>query len=100
LRVSGRLVVVSQPVLRALLAAAQPGQAAHQAAGEAESAAAALHEALELWRGPALADLTAGFDRLAAEAAVLEEQRLAVLEDRGRRDGRGRQDRARSALGA
>jgi predicted ATPase/DNA-binding SARP family transcriptional activator len=44
-------------------------------------AAARLREALALWRGPALADVPQG-QVLQAEVARLEEQRLAVLEDR------------------
>ena len=47
--------------------------ALHQAAGQ-------LHEALALWRGPALNDLTAGACR--PYAANLEERRLEVLEQR------------------
>ena len=39
----------------------------------------AFHEALALWRGPALADL-GNMPGLAAEAARLEEERLGVLE--------------------
>ncbi|HET9244114.1 MAG TPA: BTAD domain-containing putative transcriptional regulator [Gaiella sp.] len=50
-------------------------------AGEPERAAAALVEALALWRGPALADLV--YESFAqAEAARLEELRLAAVEDR------------------
>ena len=49
--------------------------------GDATSAVVLLREALELWRGPALADVA---DREAAQAAAarLDEQRLAALEDR------------------
>jgi DNA-binding SARP family transcriptional activator/pimeloyl-ACP methyl ester carboxylesterase len=51
------------------------------AAGDAAEAARCLGQALDLWRGPALADLdTAPFAR--AEAARLEEERLAALESR------------------
>ena len=51
------------------------------AAGEAATAAQHLDQALDLWRGPALADLdTAPFAR--AEAGRLEEERLAALESR------------------
>jgi DNA-binding SARP family transcriptional activator len=49
--------------------------------GDAEGAARTLREALDLWRGPALADV----DGLAAAEAArvrLEESRLAALEDR------------------
>jgi YVTN family beta-propeller protein len=63
---------------------------AQLAAGEAR-AAATLRRALELWRGPALADVL--YEPFASvEAARLEEQRLAVLEDRVEADlavGRG-----------
>ncbi|MFB8085045.1 BTAD domain-containing putative transcriptional regulator [Streptomyces sp. NPDC055992] len=51
------------------------------AAGEAERAAALFAEALALWRGPALADVTAG-PLVEAEAARLDEQRLDVLQAR------------------
>ena len=51
------------------------------AAGEAATAMQCLDQALDLWRGPALADLdTAPFAR--AEAGRLEEERLAGLESR------------------
>lgn len=50
-------------------------------AGDARGAAAALHEALALWRGPPLADFT--YEPFAqAEIARLEELRLAALEAR------------------
>jgi len=50
-------------------------------AGDAEGAAAVLRHALELWRGPPLADLeTTLFVR--AEQARLDELRLAALEER------------------
>jgi DNA-binding SARP family transcriptional activator len=49
--------------------------------GDFHRAAGVLREALELWRGPALADF--GYESFAqAEVARLEESRLAVLEDR------------------
>ena len=49
--------------------------------GDHEQAAETLHEALTLWRGPALADVAdAPFAR--AEATRLEEARLAAVEDR------------------
>jgi predicted ATPase/DNA-binding SARP family transcriptional activator len=59
---------------------AAAGRAA-ASAGEAERAAELLQEALALWRGDALADLS---DSSAARAAAtrLEELRLAALEDR------------------
>ena len=48
---------------------------------EPAAAATVLREALALWRGPALADVAdAPFAR--AEAARLEEERLAALEER------------------
>src|SRR5580692_4408818 len=50
-------------------------------AGDAEAAVSALGGALALWRGPALADVADITDRFAAEAAGLDEQRLAVQED-------------------
>lgn len=50
--------------------------------GEPRNAAALLDQALALWRGPALADVAARSPRLEAEAAALEELRLAALEDR------------------
>jgi DNA-binding SARP family transcriptional activator len=49
--------------------------------GDAEGAVSAFGEALALWRGPALADVADITDRLTAEAAVLDEQRLAVEAD-------------------
>ena len=50
-------------------------------AGDAERAGVVLREALELWHGPALADLE--FEPFAAvEIARLEEQRLVALEAR------------------
>ncbi len=52
--------------------------AAALSAGDPQQAAATLREALELWRGPALADVPT----LAAAAATLEDQRLAALADR------------------
>jgi predicted ATPase/DNA-binding SARP family transcriptional activator len=59
---------------------AQQGRAA-LGIGDAATAAQALGAALALWRGPALADLA--LEEFAqAEAARLEELRLAVLEDR------------------
>jgi DNA-binding SARP family transcriptional activator len=51
------------------------------ARGEASAAAATLAAALELWRGPALADVL--YERFAgAEAERLEERRLLALEER------------------
>ncbi|MCF6474398.1 AfsR/SARP family transcriptional regulator [Nonomuraea sp. MG754425] len=52
------------------------------AAGEPERAAALLREALELWRGAALADVP----HAEAARAALEELRLAATEDRVRAD--------------
>src|SRR3954452_15654000 len=51
------------------------------AAGRAEEAAAELHAALELWRGPPLAELAAT-PFAPAEIARLEEQHLAAVEVR------------------
>jgi DNA-binding SARP family transcriptional activator len=51
------------------------------AAGDHETAARALREALELWRGPPLAEL-AYADSARREISRLEELRLGVLEDR------------------
>ncbi|MEO3772376.1 BTAD domain-containing putative transcriptional regulator [Micromonospora sp. B9E7] len=48
------------------------------AGGDWPRAAAVLREALELWRGPALADVTGA----PARAARLDELRLAAIEDR------------------
>ncbi|HXW45769.1 MAG TPA: BTAD domain-containing putative transcriptional regulator [Streptosporangiaceae bacterium] len=50
--------------------------------GDPTTAAQWLASALAIWRGPALADVTAACPRLSGLAARLEEQRLAVLEDR------------------
>jgi predicted ATPase/DNA-binding SARP family transcriptional activator len=50
-------------------------------AGDPRSAGALLREALELWRGPPLADF-AGESFATGEIARLEEMRLAALEDR------------------
>jgi hypothetical protein len=51
------------------------------AAGEAPTAAALLHEALDLWRGPALGDFV--YEPFAqVEIARLDELRLAGLEAR------------------
>jgi DNA-binding SARP family transcriptional activator len=54
--------------------------------GDPAGAASTLRQALALWRGPALGDVADACPRLAAEAAGLEEQRLAVLEDRAEAD--------------
>ena len=59
------------------------------AAGDAQTAAVRLREALALWRGPALAEFTEPFARV--EAAHLEELRLVCLEERIEADlARGR----------
>jgi YVTN family beta-propeller protein len=51
------------------------------AEGDAERAAGALHQALELWRGPALAEFA--FEPFAqAEIGRLEDLRLAAVEER------------------
>jgi DNA-binding SARP family transcriptional activator len=49
-------------------------------AGEPQRAAELLREALALWRGPALADVSPG--ALRGEAVRLEEARLSALEER------------------
>src|SRR3984957_3266961 len=54
------------------------------AGGRAAEAASALREALGLWRGPALADIPGSI--VQQGAAVLEEARLAALEERLRLD--------------
>jgi predicted ATPase/DNA-binding SARP family transcriptional activator len=61
----------------ALVAAARDDMAA----GQPGMAAARLHEALGLWRGPALSDV-ADFGFAQADVARLEEARLAAVEDR------------------
>jgi DNA-binding SARP family transcriptional activator len=53
------------------------------AGGDPASAALVFRQALALWRGPALGDVSDACPRLAAEAAGLEEQRLAALEEQG-----------------
>src|SRR6185295_4758220 len=62
------------------------------AAGDARAAAATLHHALDIWRGPALADFL--YEPFAqSEIARLEELRLACTEDRIDADlAGGRQD--------
>ena len=50
------------------------------AAGDPETAAARLREALALWRGPALAEFSEPFARV--EGAHLEELRLVCLQER------------------
>jgi DNA-binding SARP family transcriptional activator len=70
--------------VRAFAALTRQGRQA--AARDPEAAATVLREALSLWRGPALGDVADACPRLAAEAAGLEEQRLAVLEDQGDAD--------------
>ncbi|MEU3569920.1 AfsR/SARP family transcriptional regulator [Kitasatospora sp. NPDC036755] len=56
-------------------------------AADAAEAAAALREALALWRGPALAGTTGGLP-LQCAAQALEEQRLAAVEELARAHGR------------
>jgi len=51
-------------------------------AGDAAGARELFGQALELWRGAALADAAPSCSRLAGEAARLEEARLAVVEER------------------
>jgi predicted ATPase len=63
----------------------------HAALADPERAARLLGEALELWRGPALADLTE-YRFAVAEAARLEDLRLAAAADRAQAElalGRG-----------
>ncbi len=55
-------------------------------AGDYAAASEVLGQALALWRGPALGDVAYASPRLEAEAAGLEEQRLAVLEDKADAD--------------
>ena len=50
--------------------------------GDMTAAAAAFADALALWRGPALADVTGICPRLTGDAASLEDLRAAVLEER------------------
>lgn len=59
---------------------AQEGRAALDE-GDAAAASALLSEALTVWRGPALADVSVG-DILSAHVTRLEEERLRVLEQR------------------
>jgi YVTN family beta-propeller protein len=54
---------------------------ARLAEGAPDVAAGLLRQALDLWRGPALADVATA-PALVAEAARLEEERTAALEDR------------------
>ncbi|MFE7274734.1 BTAD domain-containing putative transcriptional regulator [Streptomyces sp. NPDC057623] len=49
--------------------------------GEHDRASALLHQALRLWRGPALADVRIG-PHLLAHRTTLEERRLGVMEQR------------------
>lgn len=57
---------------------------AQAAAGKAAEAASALRSALDLWHGPALANLPS--DVVQRSAAMLEETRLAAIEERVRLD--------------
>jgi DNA-binding SARP family transcriptional activator len=62
----------------------------HLADGRLPAAVAQLSEALQLWRGPALADVPPT-PTVASEAARLEQRRLAVLDERlGAQLGLGR----------
>ncbi len=56
------------------------------ATGDPAAGADLLRQALSLWRGPALGEVADACPRLTAEAAGLEEQRLAVLEDQADAD--------------
>jgi DNA-binding SARP family transcriptional activator len=60
---------------------ADQGRAAARA-GDQARAAGLFRQALDLWRGPALADTASLSTRLAGEAVRLEELRIAVTEDR------------------
>jgi DNA-binding SARP family transcriptional activator len=51
------------------------------AAGNYAAATPLLGRALDLWRGPALADVVELSPRLAAEGALLDERRVAVAEE-------------------
>jgi DNA-binding SARP family transcriptional activator len=84
-------LVTAAPGYRFLLAADQldvarfrrlaaDGRAAARS-GKAPEAAAILGEALDLWRGPALADVADLSPQLEAAAVELDELRLAVRED-------------------
>jgi DNA-binding SARP family transcriptional activator/tetratricopeptide (TPR) repeat protein len=55
-------------------------------AGDPAAASELFGQALRLWRGPALGDVAYASPRLEAEAAGLEEQRVAVLEDQADAD--------------
>jgi DNA-binding SARP family transcriptional activator len=81
-RVSGYLLDVSADLgdLRRFESLAQEGRVALNA-GDPALAADRLSEALALWRGPALADVTVG-EILSAHVTRLEEERLRVLEQR------------------
>jgi class 3 adenylate cyclase len=60
------------------------------AAGDPDAAAGVLRHSLELWRGPAFADIDE-MEAIRAEAVHLEEARLSALEDRIEADlGAGR----------
>ena len=88
----GRLVIQVQPpgyllriapgdldwhIFRELCSAA-----ARCASSDPAAAGQLLHEALGLWRGPALADIADGLPLLDAWAAAMEEERLTALEQR------------------
>jgi DNA-binding SARP family transcriptional activator len=92
----GPLIVTQPPGYRLMLAADQldvsvfdnlaaSGRSA-AAAGDPAQAGRLLRQALGLWRGPALADVERLSDQLVVAASRLEEQRLAVLEDRVQAD--------------
>jgi len=78
----GYVLTVDPAAVDALRFEALVARARDRAAGgHPAGAAATLREALGLWRGPALADV-ADAPLARAEAARLEEARLAALEDR------------------
>ena len=81
-RGSGYLLQVEPGAIDAVRFAALVAEGGWLAAeGEHQKAAATLRQALALWRGPALADV-AEIPSARAEAARLEESRLAALEAR------------------
>src|SRR5688572_10058469 len=81
-RASGYLLQVEPGAIDAARFAALVAEGGWQAAeGDHRGAAATLRQALALWRGPALADV-AEAPSARAEAARLEETRMAALEAR------------------
>ena len=97
----GYVVTVDTAAIDAMRFESLVARAREQATGgDQEQAAVTLREALGLWRGPALADV-ADAPLARAEAARLEEARLAALEDRVEADlGCGRHDQLVAELDA